>query len=365
MRVLNIIQCTNLGGMERSNLLRLVGLKARGHSVELISLNPLGKLAPLLDDAGIPAVGLDYRGRFGWRSWPSQCRLFRANNPDAILMTGHNLVAAMALANVSEGRKILAIHCYHFEPGARSWHWPLVYSVADRVFDHITFASEFIRREALMIRPSLERKSSVLPNPFELPPEVFSSERLESRQRFGIPNGAKVVGNAGWLLDRKRFDIFLRVAAKVLTKRSNITFLIAGDGPERKNLTTLAARLGIENNIRFLGWQPDLGDFYRSLDVMLFNTDFDALGRTPVEAASFGVPVVASVVHGGLKEVFRSEEEAVVLGEHDIDRLSEAVLQTLADPIAQKDRGRKARERVAEYGRMDRHAEEMERLLFG
>ncbi len=42
MKVLNIIQCSNLGGMEQSTLESLTELKNKGHDVEMVSLHPAG-----------------------------------------------------------------------------------------------------------------------------------------------------------------------------------------------------------------------------------------------------------------------------------------------------------------------------------
>lgn len=74
--------------MEQSNLLRLRGLRQRGHSLHLVSLNPLGPLAQQLDLLGISGTGLSYRGRFGWRSFPEMRRNFARSTADAVLMTG-------------------------------------------------------------------------------------------------------------------------------------------------------------------------------------------------------------------------------------------------------------------------------------
>ncbi|WPL19409.1 2-deoxystreptamine N-acetyl-D-glucosaminyltransferase [Thiorhodovibrio winogradskyi] len=365
MRILNIIQCTNLGGMEKSNLLRLIGLKARGHSVQLISLNPLGQLAPLVKEADIPAIGLEYRGRFGWRSWLAMRRVFRDYEADVILMTGHNLVAALALLGHPAKKRVLAIHFHHFEIGKRAWHWPLIYAVSGRVFNYFSFASDYIRQEAILIKPSLACKSFTLPNPFIIPPYPTHDERRLARRDIDVDDEAIVIGNAGWLIARKRFDIFLQVASAIATTNQNAIFLIAGDGPERDRLIQQADQLGIKNKVRFLGWQRDLAVFYKSLDLLLFNTDFDALGRTPVEAAAYGVPVVASVIKGGLKEVFNSEEMAVVLDRHDIDRLAAVILDLITHPEQRELKGRALYQRVREYGDVEAHAHAMERLLTG
>jgi len=363
VKILNVIQCTNLGGMEQSNFLCCKGLKARGHSVEAVSLTTPGQMAPLMREAGIPTTGIRYRGRAGWRAVPEMVRQFQRADADAVLVRGHNLAASLALAQNRAKRRILTIHYHHFESGKGRWRWNAIYRVAEQVFDHITFSSGYIREEALGIRPQLERRSSVLPNPINIPAQPSLPERMSAQERLGLAGGELIVGNAGWLIARKRFDVFLQVAANVLKVRQDVTFIIAGDGPERSVLWRLAESLGISRKVRFLGWQSDLTDFYRAIDVLLFNTDFDALGRTPAEAAAYGVPVVASVVRGGLRELFRDGEGAVVLSEHNVEALTAAVLALLGNPELRVAQGFRARRRVAAYGDIARHVRRVEQLL--
>ena len=69
MKILILIQCANLGGMEQSTLLLLDELKQMGHEVELLSLNEMGPIEPVLRKHGIPASAIRYRGKWGWRSF--------------------------------------------------------------------------------------------------------------------------------------------------------------------------------------------------------------------------------------------------------------------------------------------------------
>src|SRR5262245_15499658 len=96
MRIFHIIQCANLGGMERAALELMIGMKDRGHEVGLLSLNPIGALKTLLVEHAIPAEGLAYRGWGGWRSLPQFRRRLAAERCDALVMTGHNLLAMLA-----------------------------------------------------------------------------------------------------------------------------------------------------------------------------------------------------------------------------------------------------------------------------
>lgn len=191
VRILNIIQCTNLGGMEQSNLLRLKGLQTLGHSVRLVSLNPMGALAPRLQEAKIPGIGLEYRGRFGWRSLPDMRRSFAEPTADAVLMTGHNLAATLALIGLRAPRRVLAVHYHHFEHSDDRARWRVFYGLAASVFQHVTFASALIRDEALSIHPSLERVSSVVPDPFELPPRANRCRAGGRTICFGAASGCQ------------------------------------------------------------------------------------------------------------------------------------------------------------------------------
>ena len=118
-------------------------------------------------------------------------------------------------------------------------------------------------------------------------------------------------------------------AQRILKKNPNVLFAIAGSGEEQEQLKKLAAELGITASVRWLGWQREMNNLYKSLDVLLFNSDWDALPTTPLEAMSFGVPTVCSLIHGGLGEILDSREVGFLYPAHDIDVLGDRVLLKL------------------------------------
>jgi glycosyltransferase involved in cell wall biosynthesis len=336
MRIFNIIQCANLGGMEQSNLALLTELKSWGHEVELLSLNPLAGLAPLLVKHGIPAEGLPYRGRGGWRSVPQLKRRLANVHSDALIMTGHNLLAMLAMGNLCRGRRLLKIHFHH--TGVKpAWQWRLIYRAALAQFSAVTFPSDFIRREAEAIYPPIARISHTIGCPITLHERPTEAERMQARRVLGLPEKAHIMGNAGWLIPRKRLDVFLQVARSVAAADPDALFVIAGEGPETASLKVLASELGIAERVRWLGWQSDLTAFYSSLDLLLFNAEWEALGRTPLEGLAAGVPVVCSVLHGGLSEILDSSHYRLIFTNHDIAGMTEASLCVLRDPASARD----------------------------
>src|SRR5437762_11148364 len=97
MHLLNILQCTNLGGTEQAALRLMQALESFGHSSEVVSMHPAGRFVPKLVDASIPVTSLEYRGRFGWRSHWAVRRAFRKVRADAIIMYGPTLSGILAL----------------------------------------------------------------------------------------------------------------------------------------------------------------------------------------------------------------------------------------------------------------------------
>ena len=360
MRILNLIQCANLGGMEQASLRLMHALQARGHDLRLISLNPVAGLGPLLEKAGIAARGLEYEARGKLASFLDLRRAISAERPDALIMTGHNFATSLALGGICK-RRMMAMH-FHHEGVMPAWRWRLIYRAAKAQFQTITFPSDFVRREAEAIYPPVRSIAETIRNPLDLPPARDPAARKAFREWIGVPEDAPLIGNAGWLIQRKRFDVFLQTAAKIIALRPKAHFVIAGGGVMLESLQRLSTSLGIAERVSWTGWLSDLAPFYGGIDVLLFNSDWDAFPTTPVEAMSHAVPVVASLEHGGLGEIL-DKDCGWLIERHDPEVLAEAVLAALSPegPV----RAERARGRIAASCNPAKIAETVEQRLLG
>jgi len=102
-------------------------------------------------------------------------------------------------------------------------------------------------------------------------------------------------------------DYFLRTAQKVLQEREDVEFIMAGTGPELKNMINLSISLNIHDKVRFLGFVPrrELKQLYSQADVYLMPSVSEPFGITALEAASSGVPVIVSK-NAGVSEFLNS-----------------------------------------------------------
>jgi glycosyltransferase involved in cell wall biosynthesis len=328
MTLLHIIQCLNLGGMERASAQFCRILQKRGHSIDWLSLNGRGPLAEEPDLAGFGLTCLNYHRGQPLNTFLEQRRSLRSGRYDRLLMTGHNLLAMVALPTRLRSKSVLSQHYHHRGVKSRA-SWALIYTVALQRFRWVTFPSDAIRKEAISIHSGLQKRSVVLHNPVPLRTPPTPEERSIARCELGAQANEVVIGNAGWLIPRKRFDIFLRVAKELVDRGMNILGIIAGGGPLEGELRALCAELGLNSRIRFIGWQLDLSTFYNALDVLVFSTDWDAFPMTPQESMSRGVPVVASSVFGGLFELYSEESPGQLNCTHNVQSLADEVEKAL------------------------------------
>jgi len=348
--------------MEHSAMDFMIGLKNKGYYCEFISLNPVGALGPILIKNNIPVNGVPYLGKGGWRSYFILRHTLHTVKADVLIMTGHHLLTMLMLGNLCKGKRILKIHFYHW--GVKpQWQWRLIYWVAKNRFQSIEFPSDFIRKEAEKLYPPVKSLTRTVRNSLSKQAVPSGTDKMNARRILGIQQDAIVIGNAGWLISGKRFDIFLQVARLVIKSIPNAIFVIAGDGEERIRLESLAQQLGISGQVKWLGWQEDMIHFYHCLDLLLFNSDWEAMGMTPLEAMSYGIPLVASVLHGGLKEIVNNEEYGFLISTHDVILLAEKAIYFLQNPQVANRIAMKGRDRVEQVSNIDKIVKDFELFL--
>jgi glycosyltransferase involved in cell wall biosynthesis len=117
---------------------------------------------------------------------------------------------------------------------------------------------------------------------------------------------------------------------------------LVGDGPLEKNCRALAARLGIADRVRFLGYQRDPAPALARAGLFVLSSRSEALPRSVLEAMRAGLPIVASAV-GGLPELVDNGSNGVLIPNSDAEGLELAIREMIVDGEARKARGRASR----------------------
>jgi glycosyltransferase involved in cell wall biosynthesis len=258
MRIVVIIQCLNLGGMEQATARFIALLKSSGnYDVTVLSPHPEGKGGAIFRKIGCQVTGLPYIGPFGLFTNLLLLRKIWSLSPDCIWVVGSSLSACISTLLSPAKRKILSLHFHH--TGTYSGMiWKSFYNIIVRVFDIVTYPSNFVRDEAIVLFPRIEQCSFILRNPISNPeiPTNINEKINQSRE-----NEYYLIGNAGWLITRKRWDVFLECCAKVMSQYPHVRALIAGDGkfrpPDSRDLEPIPT--GSAGPYRFRGRPSQIG----------------------------------------------------------------------------------------------------------
>ena len=142
-------------------------------------------------------------------------------------------------------------------------------------------------------------------------------ERLLRGKRF-------LISHVGRLSHEKRPEGLLDLMAALAARRTDVRVSVAGDGPLRRDLERRAARLGLVDTVRFLGYvsEEEKHDLLRASDLFLMTSPTELQSIATLEAMAHGCPVVATGF--GSSAVPELVREASAGISYDPGRLSEA-----------------------------------------
>ena len=183
-----------------------------------------------------------------------------------------------------------------------------------------------------------------------------------ARRTLEIDPTAEVIVYIGRIVPRKDVRNVIQALAQLKARRlaaaiaTMPTLLIVGGESEQPDpvatpeigvLQTLAAELGVLDQVRFVGRrQPDeLNLWYAAADVAVTTPWYEPFGLTPLEAMACGVPVIGSCV-GGIAFTIADGETGYLVPPRDPEALCDRLDDVLGDPERSVLMGQAGRARV-------------------
>jgi N-acetyl-alpha-D-glucosaminyl L-malate synthase BshA len=143
------------------------------------------------------------------------------------------------------------------------------------------------------------------------------------------PNGERILAHVSNFRKVKRVEDVMAIFEKVHEKMPS-KLLMIGDGPERQNAEDLCRKLGICNDIRFLGKQDQMEEILNIADLFLLPSQYESFGLAALEAMACGVPVISSNA-GGLPEINIQGKTGFLAEVGDVDTMAEHACYILED----------------------------------
>ena len=190
-------------------------------------------------------------------------------------------------------------HGFHFYKGAPLINWLLYYPV-EWICAHFTDVLITINRE------DFERARKYMhAGRVEYLPGVgvdlkrfadIRVNRREKRSEIGVPENATLLLSVGELNENKNHQLVIRALAEI--KDPLLHYVIAGQGPMREELETLAHTLGMADRLHFLGYRRDVAELNQIADAYVLPSFREGLNVSVMEAMASGLPCVVSKIRG-------------------------------------------------------------------
>lgn len=189
-------------------------------------------------------------------------------------------------------------------------------------------------------------------------------DRRSVRGELGIPLEIPVVGNVGRFHMAKNHRAFIEAAGHISRKRSDVWFLLVGDGALRPEIEAEVARHRLSDRFVLAGTRADVERMMAAMDVFLLPSLYEGLGNVVLEAQAAGLPVVASALPCVL-EALCPALRALSCDPHDAAGMATKVLSLIEDTKMAAELGHAARKLVLERFSIERTVAQLEGIYRG
>lgn len=210
-----------------------------------------------------------------------------------------------------------------------------------RRIDFFIYISEYVRREKTRIYPVLREKAGRI---------IYNGAgKRAATGSFLHRAEGNVISSVSGLNSGKNISTLIRAVSELVHNRghSDVTLLVAGDGPQRSELQREIDDFALARNVRLLGYYADVGSIFDKSRLYLHSCSLEGFGIAVAEAMHHGLPVIVARA-GALPELVTDGESGLIVDPFDVGAWADAIERLLADDQLCRALGRAAQQRAQE-----------------
>ena len=225
------------------------------------------------------------------------------------------------------GTKVIyTAHGFHFYKGAPLNNWVLYYAaekILARDTDVLITINEEDYNTAVKKKFKAGRIEYVRGVGIDLDKFIpqTSGEKKELRKQYSYSDEDFILICVAELNHNKHQDLLIYMMAKLVKKIPNIKLLLVGRGELFDEYFELIKTLGIESNVKILGYRNDVSNLMKLSDVAVSSSRREGLPLSVMEAMATGLPLVVSNCRGN-RDLVRHDENGFI---YEIDNDEEFI----------------------------------------
>lgn len=275
--------------------------------------------------------------------------IFREVQPDLV---HHHYVGFMMrqVCSVAESLKLPQVATYHFSAEVLTQPLPMrpLRGLIRRLMVSYNNRFDLVIAPSQNLATQITAEGVTSPVRFISNPVVFgdSADVVPAERTPGF-----TVLYAGRLGPEKNIPYLIQAFAKLLRTHPEARLWVAGQGPEGPALQALCAKLGVTNEVSFLGFldHPALARRYAACDVFVLPSLMETQGLVVMEAMWFSRPVIVTSAIVSAQELVEQGVNGYIVDPNAVDDLVQRLTQLAADSALRARQGHASRQRARAF----------------
>ncbi|MCX7626779.1 MAG: glycosyltransferase [Candidatus Sumerlaeaceae bacterium] len=328
-RVLQLASTSEMGGTERMILFLVEHLDRQRFTPYVGCLQGGGELLRRAEALGVTARHFGTREKVTVRGAWELAHFIRAERIDLVQTYGLRADTVGRIAAKLGGAPVIVSSIRSIDPWRKWWHvW--LDRLTSPLVDKFISNSE-AGRQATIRREKYSPKRIAVVHSGVPCRNIPRDRREEILHELGVfPDAFPIVGVLANLREMKGHTDVVEALPAILERFPKAIFLFAGRDDSRGAIAEMARQRALDYAIRFLGYVEDTTPLLAVMDIFLLPSHWEGLPAAIVEAMHAELPIITTGV-GGIPELVRDGEEALLIEPRNPHQIAEAVCRLATD----------------------------------
>lgn len=360
IRVLHCIETISSGGVEKVRLNYARKMSSEIFELKIVCTQAKGEILSELEGLGVEVFPIGtFSHPFEIKKYKKLLKVIKDFKPHII----HGAVFegnSMAFVGKVFGRVPIAILEETSDPTFRSKRANQLLGLYSRFSNAVVGISpaviDYLRNKVGV----QEHKLKLIPNGVDIPIKTDPKAIAILKDKLRIKEGDVVIGAVGRVYNHvKRFSDIIE--AMDLLSLPHLKFILIGSGPDLHVLKEQVSRLGLQDQVCFLGYQADPNPYYSLMDIFCVPSLQEGFGMVAVEAMLHRLPVIATNV-GGLKDIVVNGSTGYLIPPQNSVELAAQLKLLIQDSVLRKELGNSGYLRATANFTTDKYVDKLESL---
>lgn len=326
-KVMQITHSLAMGGLQQVlyNLCRHIDRSL--FEVSVVALKELGLFADKLAELDVQVILVPQAKKTDYFAFVKLARFLREMKIDIIHTHNTQPFIDGTLAALLAGVKTI-VHTDH----SRTFPDKKRYMIAERilsVFAHkIIGVSDSVVHNLMHYEKITPGKVLTIHNGINAAEYDINVDRVKRRRELGLDDTSPVLGISSRLSYVKGINYLLEAMCDIRKIHEDVSLIIIGDGPQKKELEQQTEALGLQRHVHSLGEIVKIQPLLKIFDIFVLPSLSEGMPICLLEAMASGCPIVTTNV-GGIPEMIENGKNGFLVRPADSKALSSAILYLL------------------------------------